>query len=177
MKVRIAIINVIISDIYLLSIVNNIAIIIVAKTIPDKVEIIELALCFIISVSLDAFIFGYFKFTINPKTATNIGSIIDINNELIISINENLNEYIAIALPIIRKGIVIKMLFNILDFSIVLVLTGNDLSILILEPSKDILDEVIEVRHEVKIISDMKNFGIIAYISLILICSPPLVVR
>ena len=177
MKVRIAIINVIISDIYLLSIVNNIAIIIVAKTIPDKVEIIELALCFITSVSLDAFIFGYFKFTINPKTATNIGSIIDINNELIISMNENLNEYIAIALPIIRKGIVIKMLFNILDFSIVLVLTGNDLSILILEPSKDILDEVIEVRHEVKIISDMKNFGIIAYISLILICSPPLVVR
>ena len=177
MKVSIAIINVIISDIYLLSIVNNIAIIIVAKTIPDKVEIIELALCFITSVSLDASIFGYFKFTINPKTATNIGSIIDINNELIISMNENLNEYIAIALPIIRKGIVIKMLFNILDFSIVLVLTGNDLSILILEPSKDILDEVIEVRHEVKIISDMKNFGIIVYISLILICSPPLVIR
>ena len=145
-----------ISDIYLLSIVNNIAIIIVAKSIPDKVEIIELALCFITSVSLDAFIFGYFKFTINPKTATNIGRIIDIKNELVISINENLNEHAAIMSPIIKNGIVIRMLFNILDFSIVLVLTGNDFSILILEPSNDMLDEVIEVRHDVNIIRDIK---------------------
>ena len=159
------IINVIISDIYLLSIVNNIAIIIVAKSIPDKVEIIEHALCFTTSVSLDAFIFGYFKFTINPKTATNIGRIIDIKNELMISINENLNEHAAIMSPIIKNGIVIRMLFNILDFSIVLVLTGNDFSILILEPSNDMLDEVIEVRHDVNITRDIKNFGIISYIS------------
>ena len=94
-----------------------------------------------------------------------------------ISINENLNEHAAIMLPIIKNGIVIRMLFKILDFSIVLVLTCYDFSILIIEPSNDMLDEVIEVRHDVNITRDIKNFGIISYISLILICSPPLVVR
>lgn len=108
-------------------------------------ETIELILCFTTSVSLEAFNLGYFKFIISPSTAWNAIVTIDIRIIKIASCRVGLNFMKNIISLIIINGSSIINGNIIFDFIIVDIFIGKLFVILIVFPSSDIDDDVIDV--------------------------------
>ena len=121
------------------------AILIKNMPIPINTDIIELILCFTTSVSLEAFLFGYFKLIISPIVADNNIIIKLITNINIIYNKLGLNFIKNISSDIKMNGNSMINGYIILDFNISFSDTGRLFVILIVFPSSEIHDDVIEV--------------------------------
>ena len=108
-------------------------------------EMIELILCFTTSVSLEAFNLGYFRFIISPSTAWNVIVTNDVKIIRIVSVMIWLNFMKKIISLNIMNGSSIMNGNIIFDFIIVDVFIGRLFVILIVFPSSDIDDDVIDV--------------------------------
>ncbi len=126
---------------------------------PKNTEIMELALCFITSTSDVASIFGYFKFINSPIIAIRVGNVIDVNSIVNMSYSFILNAIMNIISHSVIIDTTSMLLNSIFDRNISFVVIGNDFEILMVLPSIDIDDEVIEVRHDVNTITARNIFG------------------
>ena len=121
----------------------------IATNIPINTDIIELMLCLTTSVSDVASILGYFKFINNPKIAVKVGIIIEatkINNMSIIFTLKTIKKIMSL---IKITGIDIILLVKTLANNIFLGATGKLFVILKLFPSNEIIEDVIDVIHDV----------------------------
>ena len=106
---------------------------------PKNTDRVALILCFTTSVSLEAFNLGYFRFIISPSTAWNAIVTSDVK---IIKISSCM-----VGVNFMKKIISLSMMNGniIFDFIIVDVFIGRLFVILIVFPSSDIDDDVIDV--------------------------------
>ena len=118
--------------------------------IPTNTEIMELKLCFTISVSFVASNFGYFKLIVIPINEEVIGKMIDdiTNNRIISQSNENFINIIIS--PIKIQGIIIMVAAATLYKIISIGFSGRLFKILKDLFSKEIILLVMDVINEVK---------------------------
>lgn len=112
---------------------------------PENTDRVALILCFTTSVSLEAFNLGYFRFIISPSTAWNVIVTNDVKIIRIVSVMIGLNFMKKIISLNIMNGSSIMNGNIIFDFIIVDVFIGRLFVILIVFPSSDIDDDVIDV--------------------------------
>ena len=112
---------------------------------PENTDRVALILCFTTSVSLEAFNLGYFRFIISPSTAWNAIVTKDVKIIRIVSVMIGLNFMKKIISLNIMNGSSIMNGNIIFDFIIVDVFIGRLFVILIVFPSSDIDDDVIDV--------------------------------
>lgn len=112
---------------------------------PENTDRVALILCFTTSVSLEAFNLGYFRFIISPSTAWNAIVTNDVKIIRIVSVMIGLNFMKKIISLNIMNGSSIMNGNIIFDFIIVDVFIGRLFVILIVFPSSDIDDDVIDV--------------------------------
>lgn len=112
---------------------------------PENTDRVALILCFTTSVSLEAFNLGYFRFIISPSTAWNAIVTNDVKIIRIVSVMVGLNFMKKIISLNIMNGSSIMNGNIIFDFIIVDVFIGRLFVILIVFPSSDIDDDVIDV--------------------------------
>lgn len=121
----------------------------IPTNIPINTDKPELILCFTTSVSDVASILGYFKFIKIPTNAVNVGIIIDANNIKIISIIATLNAIKKITSHTKITGVDIILLVKTLANNTFSGFTGKLFVMLKLFPSNEIIDDVIDVIHEI----------------------------
>ena len=116
---------------------------------PINTETVELMLCLTTSVSDVASILGYFKFIKIPTNAVNVGIIIDASKINTISNIGALNTAKKIISHIKITGIDIILLVNTLASNIFSGDTGRLFVMLKLFPSSEIIEDVIDVIHDI----------------------------
>ena len=128
------------------------------NSIPIITDKNELILCFTTSALFSYSNLGYFKLIISPIKCDISGVIIENISNNIISKIFNLNLINRIMSPINIGTVVIDSAAYILDIKMVLVLIGNDFSMLIFFPSKlitelviDVINAADEIRIKIKI--------------------------
>lgn len=112
---------------------------------PKNTDRVALILCFTTSVSLEAFNLGYFRFIISPSTDWNAIVTSDVRIIRIVSCMVGVNFMKKIISLSIMNGSSIMNGNIIFDFIIVDVFIGRLFVILIVFPSSDIDDDVIDV--------------------------------